>query len=309
MTALLYLFKVLVFPGIVSLLACGGVLVWMEERGRRLWRGAWPPGDGGEEGYRGRRFFSLWEALSAGKGMGGARVGTFGALAAAASLTALGAGMVVMVEARGDLSVVALCFAAADFLLLAPLAESGGAGEAARLPLAFRTAFFRATALLFVSLAVSLRFPRDFASSLDSFREETVFAAVLFWSGFRRTLVSAGLSAGLLAAWMLIMGNPSWEWGLGGEGERGGALTFFVRSAQLPFLLGAFVLIGLGYPGGGALEVLRWSLAALGVAAAAVVMRAWFLAGERTKARRLQALAAGVAVSALALMVGSAAQP
>jgi hypothetical protein len=292
MRTVLDVLRLLFFPGLGTLLAGGSLLLFLDRKAAELILGG--PADGGGVGLEGQEGGWTWSP----------QAGFF----LSASLVALGLGVLSLIGARGNLLVLALLFASAEALPLAALREAGTWRGEAFLPLAFRTAFLRATTFLFLLAAASLRYPGGPDISLRSFQGEHLFASLALWEGPGRLAVAAALGAGAFSAVLLVLGDPGWENGLilpGGGHE--GLTARCLRAAERGFLVAVFPVLFLGYPGEGNGGYTFWLPATLGWLLLSILLRAGFSRWGRVGRRKSQWWAAVPALLSLALMVGASA--
>lgn len=290
MQTVLELLRLLFFPGLVFLLAAGGLLLLLEGKASEFLLGKRE--DGGGEGVEGGGPGEAWPPAAG--------------FALSASLLALAVGLVSLVGARGDLLVLALVFLSAEVLPLAALREAGGRRGNALLHLAFRTAFLRAASFLAILVAASLRYPGGPDISLRSLRGEHIFSSLTLWKAPYRFAVSAGLGIAALAALLLTLGDPAWEAGvrLPSTGPEKLAADC-LRAGERGFLSAAFLVLFLGYPGAGNGGYTLWLLASLMWLLLGVLLRVRLSRSGRVGKRRAQWWAAIPAFLSMVLVAAT----
>lgn len=278
--------RVVFFPGLIFMACCGGVLFLLEGRVKTVFYGGEAP-----------RLRSL---VSGGVGIEATSTGEL--VAMALSLAAMGVAGTLLVGVRGDLFALALLFMAVEVLPLF-LAASGGAEASLRVPLLFQTAFWRMFAFACVMVSVSLRFPGEFSSGLETLRGEGAFNAVQLWNGKDFAFILASLVCAALALFVFLLGRPA----CGGNsmaGNAGVSAAFYSLAAEVSqraVALLLFVVLFLGYPWEGGMALLAWSGAALGTALFATAARALLEGRDRVTLRRLQGAAALLGSLSIAL--------
>lgn len=292
MQVALDILKLIFFPGLLFVVACGYIVLYFEAGVRSAFYG----------GSRLKARNLAWTQAELG-------TASTGELAAAAlSLAAMGVAGVMLVETRGDLFLLALLLSAAEVLPLF-LVNGMGGYESLRVPLLFRTAFYRTTSIALVVLSLSLRFPATFSPRLEDFRGEGAFGAVRLWSGADLVLVLASLSGCAVAFLVVLLGRPALpaRRTAGGEEEERGITSLTAEASQRAVSLLLAVVVFLGYPWEGGMGRVLWSAAVLGTAAALSALRAWVEGHDRVFRRRLQAAAPLLGLLSLALAFAAAA--
>jgi len=277
--------KLLFFPGLLFVASCGYLLLFLEGRLSALfYGGAGPrlhiPAAGGEK----------------------RDIATPGDLTAAAvSLAAMGVAGIMLIGIKGDFFTLVLLFSAVEIMPLF-VAAAGGGEEALLVPLLFKAASLRMTALICVAVSVSLRFPAAFSPGLETLRGESAFNAVQLWSGPDFGLIMASLVCAVLAFLVVLLGRPACGERLrrGEAGATLGSMLIVGEGAQRAVSLLFFAVLFLGYPWEGWAGLLVWSGSALGAAALITVLRAWLEGRDRLLLRRLQVAAAFLALLSLA---------
>lgn len=281
--------RVLFFPGLIFMAACGYILFLVEGRLNAAFYGGRPPP---------LRPFAL--ERSPGAGLPPGRI-----IAWVTALTAMGAAGVLLVGIKGDLLTLALLLSAAEILPIAVAARSGP--ERSLLPLRLRGALARLISLFLVLVTVSLRFPGEFAAGLDGFRGEGCFNALQLWSGYESGLFLAALIlAGAAFFFFHLEIHPlltSSDSHPPGFLERG--FLLLVESAERTAAVILFMVVFIGYPWEGAGGLAVWTGSALAIVTALVAARTW--AGGRVPATLRRWRRAGSLMALLAITLALAA--
>ncbi|MDD5666652.1 MAG: hypothetical protein PHS26_05000 [Actinomycetota bacterium] len=275
--------KLLFFPGLLFLAACGVLLLFLEGWLQVAFLGG--------RGPRPRDLAAAGEAPSPGE---------------LASLVvpplAMGICGVLLVGARGDLFALVLLFSSVEAASLY-LVAAGGEDRASYVPLCFRTALCRVVALSCVALSLSLRFPGAFSSGLETLRGEGAPWAVQLWDGPGFPLVAASVACAGLSLLLFLLGRPA------GTGRRAGkedhSLAYpravIVEGPQRAAGLLLFVVVFLGYPWEGGTGKMLWAGSVLGFALLVTAARAWAEGRGGVLVRRLQGVAALIALLSVGL--------
>ena len=284
------LLRILFFPGLLFMAACGLLFLFLEDGLARAV-------GGGES--RTRRSLGVRGVLSAVPAPGDVA----SSLAAAA---AMGVAGMLLVRVEGDLFSLVILLSVPGLLPLMATALGEGEG-AARIPLLFRGAAARLFALACIAAASGLRYPGEFTPGLKGFIDEGVFGAARAWSGTGSILV---LSSQVLVAasfFLALLGHPSIAalTRRGAEGAPGTALAALAEGAERAVSMLLFAVICLGYPWRGTGGTVYWGACGLGMAAAATAARAW-LEGRNAVFRR-RVLTAAPVLAALSLALAAAA--
>ncbi|MBC7231184.1 MAG: hypothetical protein H5T74_12440 [Actinobacteria bacterium] len=280
------LLKVLFFPGLLFMAACGELFLFLEEGLFRL------AGGGGSRGYV-LKAAAPSPPLSPGE-----------ALAVLLPPAALGLAGVLLVWVEGDLLSLALLVAVPGLLPLA-LPEAGEGERAARVPLRFRASLARLFALGCATVGVSMRYPGAFAPELEGLIAEGAFGAFRYWKGAGSALIFSSQACAAAALFFFLLGRPAYGRGEERWGSGVAAATALAEGAERAVTLLLFVLVCLGYPWKGPGGALAWGASASGMALAATGGRAW-LEGRNAVFRR-RALLAAPALAALSLALAMAA--
>ena len=277
--------RVLFFPGLLFMALCGGFLLLLEGRLRSAFYGGEAP--------RLHSFAGMKE---------GDELSAAGELVAmAGSLAAMGVAGVMLVGVKGDLFALLLLLVAVEVVPLF-LAVTTGVEESSRAPLQFQTAFLRMTAIACVVVSVSLRFPGDLASGLETFKGEGAFHAVQLWSGKDLAFILASLVCAALAMFVFLLGRPACGAVAGAGADRvRGLYALAAEGSERAVALLLFAVLFLGYPWEGGLGLLAWSGAALGTALLATAARAVLEGRDKVTLRRVQGAATLLALLSLAL--------
>ncbi len=278
--------RLLLFPGLLFMLICGYLVLFLEGRLRAALYGGEVP--------------RLRMSAGSGADLGASSVGELAA--AALSLAAMGVAGTLLVGVKGDLFALLLLFSAVELLPLF-LTAAAGEEESLRTPLLFRTALYRQAALACLVLSVSLRFRGAFSPGLESFRGESAFNAVQLWRGVDSGLILTSLVCAAAAFFVLLLGRPA-PASSGGRPESsrpGASHAVAAEGSHRAASLLLFAVIFLGYPWEGGMGLLSWSAAVLGAAAFLTAVRAWLGGLDRVLARRLQGTAPLFALLSLGL--------
>jgi phage-related holin len=277
--------RVLFFPGLLFMVFCGGLLILLEGRLKSAFYGGDAP--------------RLRSIVGRKEGDGQSAAGELTVMAV--SLAAMGVAGVMLVGMKGDLLALLLLLAAIEVVPLF-LAAAAGVEERTRAPLLFRTAFLRMATIVCVMVCVSLRFPEDLASGLETFKGEGAFHAVQLWSGRDFAFILASLVCAALAMLVFLLGRPACRaFGEAGADGIKGSYMLAAEGSERAVILLLFVVIFLGYPWEGGLWLLAWSGAAFGTALLSTAARAVLEGRDKVTLRRLQGAAALFALLSLAL--------
>jgi hypothetical protein len=281
--------KVLIFPGLLFMALCGGLLAFLEGLFKAVFYGGKGP---------------QWR-LALGERAEGAAFSLGEITIMVVSLASLGMAGYLLVWAKGDIFTLVLFLAAAELLPMVP--RAGVTGEGAYAPLVFRTALARLVALFSVGACVSLRFPGEYAAGLQTFKGEGSFNALQLWGGADFALILAALIAAALALFLFNLGRPPWAY-IPEEAGQGTIKEVYLQGAQgaeraVTILLS--IILFLGYPWQGGMGILLWSATALGAAAVLTAARAWAEGRDRATLRRWQEV--GFILAVLSLIVALAA--
>ena len=286
------LLKVLFFPGLLFMAACG-LVVLFAEHGLARALGA------GEE--RAKSPLAGLTALPPSPTLGDA-------MASLLPAAAMGVAGVFLVWVEGNLLSLALMISATGLIPLVWIACSD-TESAARVPLFFREAFARLLALACATVAVSLRYPGGFAPGLEGFTDQGALDAVRAWSGPGFALILSSQACAIGALFVFLLSRPPYRAAAerrGGEGviPAAAAIAEWAERAVTLLLL---ALVCLGYPWKGAVGTLSWGASCLGIAAAATAGRAWLEGRDTVLRRRVLSVAPLLGMVSLALALAAAA--
>jgi hypothetical protein len=285
------IFKFLFFPGLLFMVFCGSVIAFLEGRVKTVIYGGEGP--------------SLPPITSGGLVGEGLSMGEL--LLLILPLSAMGIAGILLVGIKGDLLVLVLLLSAVELLPLSAVVRAGGEGLGYT-PLAFRLGFVRLLTVFCVVVTVSLRFSGEFTAALDSFKSEGAFSVLQVWDGLGFGLMLAALVCAAAAIFIYLVGRPSWEL-LEERETRGtlrGILLLTTRWAELAVIIILSVVVFLGYPWEGRTRLIIWSGAALGIAVAVIVARAWAEGRTPATLRRWQQAGCVLALLSLALALAAA---
>ncbi len=283
--------KVMVFPGMVFMSACGIAVLLLESALARVVNGG--------EGSPWRAFIGLAEVASP--------LSPAQAVAALAPVAAMGLAGVMLVWAEGDLLSLVLLVSVPALLPLMAMTY-GESDSTARVPLLFREALARLLALGCACVAASLRYPGVFAPELDGFAGEGIFGAVRVWSGPGYPVILSSQVCAAAALFFFLLGRPACGRAVAKSESRYAAVpAALAEGAERAVTMLLFTLVCIGYPWKGTGGTAAWVSASSGMALAATGVRAWLEGRNAVFRRRALWAAPALAAFSLALALAAAA--
>lgn len=281
--------KLLFFPGILFMAACGMAALFLEGSLARVV-------GGGKKGWAWRALLNRFRDASPPPAAE--------AVAALMPVAAMGVAGMFLVWVEGDLLSLVLMIGIAGVLpFVAVWPEDGG--NAARAPLLFRASMARLLALACACVTVGMRYPGGFTAALEGFTGEGVFGAVRAWSGPAFALMLSAQVCAVAALFVFLLAHPACAVVARHAAGFSAAAAAIAEGSERAVTLLLFAVVCLGYPWKDMGGLAAWASAGLGMALVVALGRAW-LEGRNEVFRR-RALRAAPVLAALSLALAAAA--